>query len=297
MRHFWLWVVLIIAFGGCQRQRGSLHHPTSASVFSEFYIANGEARIFGEQRTEPYTDSTGRTIQYFQNMRLEFDPTTGQISITPLGEWTLQRSRVSYPPPTAPKNAFLEFYEQYNGQLLFGEPLTPEVREGEYIVQYFQNARLEWHPENPPALRVQLGRLGEAHHRLLGPIGCYPPKCPEPFIPDPNAPPEQLSITASVKSATLFTGENQTLFVRVQPIEGVAFNNSTAKVEAVLTYPDGKVQAILFPPINDQGQTEATFTLSQPLAGDDVRVLVTVQDNAGNRLGETVLSFQTWWYK
>lgn len=293
MRHFWLWVVFIVVFGGCKRE-----HPQPVilpSVFSEFYVANGGERTFGEQRTEPYTDSTGRTIQYFQNMRLEFDPTTGQISITPLGEWALQQSHVSYLPPTAPKDAFLEFYEQYNGQLLFGEPLTPEVREGEYIVQYFQNARLEWHPENPPALRVQLGGLGEAHRRILGPIGCYPPKCPEPFIP--NALPQQLSMTASVKSAILFTGENQTLFVHVQPLEGVVFNNSTAKIEAVLTYPDGTVQAILFPPLNDQGQTEATFTLSQPLAGDDVRVLVTVQDNTGNRLGETVLSFQTWWYK
>jgi hypothetical protein len=47
---------------------------------------------------------------------------------------------------------------------LFGLPITEPYQyeiEGElYQVQWFERARFEWHPENPPGSRVLLGRLG-----------------------------------------------------------------------------------------------------------------------------------------
>ena len=50
---------------------------------------------------------------------------------------------------------------------LCGYPMSEEFRmileDGrEYTVQYFERARLEWHPEHRPPYDVLLGRLGAA---------------------------------------------------------------------------------------------------------------------------------------
>ena len=55
--------------------------------------------------------------------------------------------------------AFLDFYASYNGVVNFGAPITEAFRENGFIVQYFERARLEFHPENPDPYRVQLGLL------------------------------------------------------------------------------------------------------------------------------------------
>jgi hypothetical protein len=55
--------------------------------------------------------------------------------------------------------AFLEFYASRNGIENFGAPITEAFRENGFIVQYFERARLEFHPENPEPYRVQLGLL------------------------------------------------------------------------------------------------------------------------------------------
>ena len=59
---------------------------------------------------------------------------------------------------------FRTFWEQAGGLRQFGYPLTAEYTDvtpdGIYTVQYFERARFEYHPANPPAYRVQLGRLG-----------------------------------------------------------------------------------------------------------------------------------------
>ena len=59
---------------------------------------------------------------------------------------------------------FLEFFNAHGGLATFGYPETEvfqEIRLGGRWVQYFDNARMEWHPENPPPYEVQLGLLGE----------------------------------------------------------------------------------------------------------------------------------------
>lgn len=60
----------------------------------------------------------------------------------------------------AVRGEFLEFFDTYGGLSIFGYPRTePFVQDG-FVVQYFQNARFESHPENPAPYRVQLGLLG-----------------------------------------------------------------------------------------------------------------------------------------
>jgi hypothetical protein len=58
---------------------------------------------------------------------------------------------------------FLEFYETRGGLSVFGYPKTIvflDQNTGLYV-QYFDNARMEWHPYNPDPYKVQLGLLGE----------------------------------------------------------------------------------------------------------------------------------------
>ncbi len=56
---------------------------------------------------------------------------------------------------------FLIYFRTYGGLAIFGYPITEQfIAEGS-TVQYFQKARLEWHPENPEAYQIQLGLLGE----------------------------------------------------------------------------------------------------------------------------------------
>jgi len=78
----------------------------------------------------------------------------------------------AYPPPTryfaetghSVSGAFLEFFDRWGGVYIFGYPLTEEILEGGTTVQYFERARMEWHPQNPDPYKVQLGLLGYLVH-------------------------------------------------------------------------------------------------------------------------------------
>jgi hypothetical protein len=61
----------------------------------------------------------------------------------------------------AVRGDFLQFFNLRGRLEIFGPPISPEMLEDGVHVQYFRNARLEWHPDNPRPYRVQLGLLGE----------------------------------------------------------------------------------------------------------------------------------------
>src|SRR5215212_2272665 len=56
---------------------------------------------------------------------------------------------------------FLTFWRENGGVLIFGYPLSEEVIENGRVVQYFERARFEYHPENfGKADQIQLSLLG-----------------------------------------------------------------------------------------------------------------------------------------
>ena len=77
--------------------------------------------------------------------------------------------------------AFLTFFRARGGLDIFGYPRTEAFQEGKLIVQYFQRAKMEWHPENPQPYKVQLALLGA----LLGhnTPGISPAEIPSPQDP------------------------------------------------------------------------------------------------------------------
>jgi hypothetical protein len=57
---------------------------------------------------------------------------------------------------------FLNYFEEHGGLEIFGYPISASYLNGDGVyVQYFQKARMGWHPLNPESFKVQLGLLGD----------------------------------------------------------------------------------------------------------------------------------------
>jgi hypothetical protein len=75
---------------------------------------------------------------------------------------------------------FLEFFETRGALEIFGYPLTEAFDDSErgLRVQYFQRARMEWHPYNPEPYKVLLGLLIDELGYQFSPL---PPEEIPPF--------------------------------------------------------------------------------------------------------------------
>ena len=154
---------------------------TVSGDFLNFFNAHGGLRTLGYPITDPF-DWNGMRVQYFQRARMELHPENPYSYRVQLG---LLGDELGYrEPPVAPvasdpyrryfpetghtvAYAFLNFFDQY-GIDVFGYPITEFKNENGRIVQYFQRARMEWHPELSGDQRVQLGELGTIHFDKFG---------------------------------------------------------------------------------------------------------------------------------
>lgn len=126
------------------------------------------------------TDGKTYTVQYFERARFELHPenkgTPYEVMVGLLGR---QFHKVD--PPVAPLNdgahqyfketghnvsaAFYSYWQQHGGLFVNGYPISEALQEKAadgktYTVQYFERARFELHPENPPPYNILLGALG-----------------------------------------------------------------------------------------------------------------------------------------
>lgn len=61
-------------------------------------------------------------------------------------------------------NAFYEFWQTHGGLAILGMPLSPVYEDTDhFIIQIYERAFMEWHPENTRENRVQLARLGDSY--------------------------------------------------------------------------------------------------------------------------------------
>ncbi len=157
--------------------------------FLGFWKEHGGVAVFGYPRTEALQDG-GLLVQYFQRARLEYHPTSRLVVLTPLG--TVAAKGRSFTPvkrfPNGPLRVFipqtghsigqpfLKFWQAHGGAAVFGYPISEILNEengdgtgNTYVLQYFQNARLEDHPEaKGTPFVIQLGLLGESLLRTKG---------------------------------------------------------------------------------------------------------------------------------
>jgi hypothetical protein len=151
-----------------------------------FFDANGGIDIFGLPLTDVFTDASGLQVQYFERARFELRPATppeARLSLTRLGAalsegrsepaftWLSASSdpaRDFFPPSGhSLGGAFRWYWQSHGGLPVFGYPISEEFQEWNpqadqvYLVQYFERARFEYHPENAGTpYEVLLGALG-----------------------------------------------------------------------------------------------------------------------------------------
>ncbi len=159
---------------------------TLAYAFREFYDRHGGLAMFGYPLTEVFVEG-GRPVQYFERARMEWHADLGLVQVGHLGRWVAERQQAVAAAPVAPPaetrpetdyfpetghtlaGAFRTHWRAHGGLPVFGFPLSePFVERNpqdgqDYEVQYFERARLEFHPELPPAHQILLGHLGRQY--------------------------------------------------------------------------------------------------------------------------------------
>jgi hypothetical protein len=162
-------------------------HHTLAGPFLAFWHAHGDYTLLGLPLSQPFTEDA-QTVQYTERARLVLSH--GVVSLSPLGN-LLTAGRDFPPVSPVPSTAsrlyfpatghtlaapFLAFWQQHQGSRQFGPPISQPLHETTddgtgrvYLVQYFTNTRLEYHPESSQGLyRMQVSRLGYAYLHLRG---------------------------------------------------------------------------------------------------------------------------------
>ena len=271
--------------------------------FWAFYESVPDAEfLFGYPLTEEFTSKDGLHVQYFQRARFELHPELppGQrVRLTPLGSLTYQPGGVqlNIQNPMACREytvtgyqvcfAFLEFFDEHGGVGLFGYPISPFEYQDSMIVQYFQNARLEWHPWKPEGQRVVVGDLGRVYFDKLGedPVWLEPA---QPLNGDFQI--ISLNIRAFPWKTVSTANDTQILFVIVQDqtLSPVAGATGVAKIH----WPNGS-EDLLPITTNESGIAALSFpVVNQPYGGMvNIEVMITYR----NLTGETTTSFRIWY--
>ncbi len=173
---------------------------SDAHGFLSYWRAHGGLAQFGYPRTAEIREvnpANGRiyTVQWFERNRFEWHPENGntayEVLLGLLGaqaiigrEREAPFARVTDPllagqtyfPETGHtlRNSFKGYWEAHGGLALYGFPLSEEFSERDpgtgrdYVVQYFERNRFQWHPENAAPYEVLLGLLG---NRIVGDPG------------------------------------------------------------------------------------------------------------------------------
>jgi type VII secretion-associated serine protease mycosin len=145
--------------------------------FKIYWESRGSLPLFGLPISEEFQEN-GYTVQYFERARFEYHPEyAGTPYETELGLLGREATNWIVYPPIAPfdntaervffpetghslARGFLAYWQQHGGLAIFGLPISEEIQENGYSVQYFERNRFEYHPELPAEFQVSLGLLG-----------------------------------------------------------------------------------------------------------------------------------------
>lgn len=277
--------------------------PVAVPMLS-FYEAHGGAKILGYPVSDYFQETQfGPWVQYFQNIKLEYNPTNGVLAVSDLGRKYMPPETEQLPAPVHSqeqslkfgdgqifvRGAFLTFYLANDGERLLGDPLTPELVLAGTRAQYFENGRLEWHPEMPLGYRVQLGSLGDNAYLESGRYAD-----PGRNKASEASAVQDVEIKAAFGSPILYSGDEQVIFVDVEtpagqkPVKGL-------RIWLSMSY-DGKQSNLLLPLTDEQGHTSDTLTMNGVSPGQKVIVSVSAERPAdGTEVGTGTFSFRTWW--
>mgnify|MGYP001198648901 FL=1 len=310
-RDWWIWwlVLLVGVLSACGADPQSPQTPVGhnglpvAPEFLDVYNELGGRVVVGDPITEPFVaGENGRTLQYFQNIRLEYDAASSQVAITPLGAWALaglQELTPASTPADSPvrtfagtsytvQDEFLTFYNDHHGEKLLGQPISAQLNVDDLRVQYFENGRLEWRPEAPTDLRVQLSPLGQAHFDSEMRFTYQENRDARPVS---SAGVSAVTVDAYVRAPILYGGETQILYLTTRtpggdPVTGLM-------VTLTLSYGNA-TESTTLGPTDDNGQLAYPLRVSVP-PGEHVDLRLQAMGSDGRVIGETVVTYKTWW--
>ncbi|MGA7733076.1 MAG: SBBP repeat-containing protein [Chloroflexia bacterium] len=211
-------------------------NKTVRGIFLDYWDKNGGlaqqgypiSDLFGEVSTlngQPYT------VQYFERAVFEYHPENQppyNILLSQLGTFQYQKRYPAGAPGQQPNNSvgsrlvpqtgkrlggrFLDYWEKHGGLAQQGYPISDEFLEvsqlngKQYLVQYFERAVFEYHPENQPPYDVLLSLLGtfEYQVRYQGGGQSQPPPQAQP-----TATPQPTTVAGSCDNIP--TSQNMTI--------------------------------------------------------------------------------------
>lgn len=218
MRRIFVLLLTLVGFGW-----GMFNHAQAAPIvaddaygFAAFWQANGGETLFGQAITSAMPEN-GLTVQYFERARFEYHSDTGAITLGLLGRERTQWR--SFAPQAASANefrpqgsaygirgAFRTFWEQHNGAVIFGAPISPMLWEtmpsGRFQVQYFERALLIHHPLYAgQSNEIEIAQLGREVAAARGLIEGAVDSGPQMFEFDPVPPAPEVVATPEPASA------------------------------------------------------------------------------------------------
>ncbi len=168
--------------------------------FLSYWQANGGLPVFGYPLTEEFAEGgrtvqyfERQRFEHHPQNAAPYDVLFGLLGVADAERRGLTGSAPFRPlPADTPSDANCDFFPETGHRLcwgfrtywrghgldfgepgfsyreslaLFGYPISEEFRMAgedgrEYTMQYFERARFEWHPQNPPPYDILLGRLG-----------------------------------------------------------------------------------------------------------------------------------------
>jgi hypothetical protein len=307
--------LLFTTWGSVQAQTSDVEYfqQTGHSIQGEFlrYYQSfpNPTYNFGYPLTEQFTSKDGKTVQYFQRARFELaTDSTSPVKLTPLGSlmYSPGDRQVPVNNPLACRTfpetgysvcfAFLEFFEQNGGVERFGPPITPFEFHNNQIVQYFENARLEWQPGLGEGQRIGLTDLGKLYFDQTGEERAFLRPIQQGITgPNPIPIPERevlnLQVRAFPAKAVTTPTNQQTIYVLVQDQNLQAVGNASGF--ATIQLPDGQLLSRTFS-VNEKGVGTFDFEFQNQPNGKLVYINISVTYN--NDLQETTAtSFRIWY--
>ena len=272
--------------------------------FYDFYMDYEHAEIvYGSPITDQFLDHlSGRTIQYFQNVRFELYPENPpglQVVVKPIGEILYQPGMLIHLNPFTPNCrqamgwafpvcfSFLDFYHANGSAARFGKPISGMEFTKGHLMQHFEYARMVWNPGHPEGAKVTLAPLGEEYFSIIGEDrGRLEPE----RNPMYSVSISELNLRSFTKHAMVANGESQTLYVTVRDQNFASVIG--ARVTLTIEFPDGTSGTYSTVATNDIGLAEISFPVSSSSLG---LAKMSISVVFGSVHETTVTSFRIWY--
>jgi hypothetical protein len=316
----WFWLLFVpvlislisVPATSAQVDQRRYFSETGHWVLGDFLVAYesvaNPALLYGLPITDQFVSAAagGRAVQYFEHMRLELrpeNPAELRVVKSPLGK-VLYDQEPPGPEVRLPQGdtgcqlfkeagfqvcyAFLDFFDKYGGIDQFGYPVSNLEVHDTFLVQYFQFARMEWHPELPAGQQVVLTDIGKRYFTLF-----EDQRLAQPITNGALHLVMELQVQAYVSQPVMLASGDQIVYVVVQdqslaPVTG-------ANVAISLQYPDTQTESKIFLPtgITDaKGIARLTFPMRDQANGL-VEIVVTATYN--ELKAKTITSYRVWW--